>query len=349
MKTFFGLFLISLIVGIFVLFQEKSDNLQIEEEVTKKAVQVEKLKNKKFSRKLKLRGFTKASRVVILKSQVEGKISSKNFTKGIDYKAGTQLILIDPEDKVAKLKEMEALLNQRKKEYQVAENLFEKGFRSEVKLTESRTKFENALALFEKSQVELNNTKIIMPFDSSIEESYVELGDYVKKGDSIAKIVDLNPIYINLSASEKEINQLKLNQKTSVLIGKKMFDGRINYISKTSDPQTRNFTIQVEVDNTNNSILSGLSTEIEINLDAENAFFVSSSLITLNDLGEIGLKIISSGIVQFIPIKIISDTGKGYWIKTINKDLSDEIIVITQGHEYTIEGEIVDFTFKKND
>ena len=205
MKTFFGLFLISLIVGIFVLFQEKSDNFQIEEEVTKKAVQVEKLKNKKFSRKLKLRGFTKASRVVILKSQVEGKISSKNFTKGIDYKAGTQLILIDPEDKVAKLKEMEALLNQRKKEYQVAENLFEKGFRSEVKLTESRTKFENALALFEKSQVELNNTKIIMPFDSSIEESYVELGDYVKKGDSIAKIVDLNPIYINLSASEKEI------------------------------------------------------------------------------------------------------------------------------------------------
>ena len=123
----------------------------------------------------------------------------------------------------------------------------------------------------------------------------------------------------------------------------------LNYISKTSDPQTRNFTIQVEVDNTNNSILSGLSTEIEINLDAENAFFVSSSLITLNDLGEIGLKIISSGIVQFIPIKIISDTGKGYWIKTINKDLSDEIIVITQGHEYTIEGEIVDFSFKKND
>ena len=55
MKTFFGLFLISLIVGIFVLFQEKSDNFQIEEEVTKKAVQVEKLKNKKFSRKLKLR------------------------------------------------------------------------------------------------------------------------------------------------------------------------------------------------------------------------------------------------------------------------------------------------------
>ena len=32
-----------------------------------------------------------------------------------------------------------------------------------------------------------------------------------------------------------------------------------------------------------------------------------------------------------------------------DKDVSNESIVITQGHEYTIEGEIVDFSFKKND
>tara|TARA_Y100000589_G_scaffold310742_1_gene329411 strand:+ start:388 stop:1440 length:1053 start_codon:yes stop_codon:yes gene_type:complete len=349
MKTFISLFIISIITGFFIFFQDDKSNEEIKEEVVKKIVEVEIIKNKKFSKKLKLRGFTQASRVVTLKSQVEGKISSKSFTKGMFYKAGTQLILIDPEDKVAKLKEMEALLNQRKKEYQVAENLFEKGFRSEVKLTESRTNFENALALFEKSQVELNNTKIIMPFDSSIEESYVELGDYVKKGDSIAKIVDLDPIYINLSASEKEINELKLNQKGKVFIGKKIFEGRINYISKTSDPETRNFTIQVEVRNKNSIILSGLSTEIEIILDAENAFFVPSSLITLNDIGELGLKIILDEIVKFVPVSIISDTGRGYWIKINNENLKNEIIVITQGHEYTVEGEIVDFSFKNND
>ena len=76
---------------------------------------------------------------------------------------------------------MEALLNQRKKEYEVAESLFKKGFRSEVKLSQSLTNFENALALYEKSQVALNNTKVSMPFDSTIEDSYVELGDYLKK------------------------------------------------------------------------------------------------------------------------------------------------------------------------
>ena len=93
-------------------------------------------------------------------------------------------------------------------------NYLKKDFRSEVKLSESRTNFENALALYEKSQVELNNTKILIPFDSTIEDSFIELGDYVKKGDNIAKIVDLDPIFIKVNVTENVINNLKLNQKT---------------------------------------------------------------------------------------------------------------------------------------
>ena len=58
------------------------------------------------------------------------------------------MVLVDPEDKIAKLKEMEALLNQ-EKEYAVAEQLFKKGFRSEVKLSESRTTLKS-LAKYEK-------------------------------------------------------------------------------------------------------------------------------------------------------------------------------------------------------
>ena len=91
-----------------------------------KKVVVKKLKKESFTKTLKFSGFSEASRIVIIKSQVEGKVSSKSFEKGKFYKAGSQLVLIDPEDKIAKFKEMEALLNQRKKEYEVAEKLFKK-------------------------------------------------------------------------------------------------------------------------------------------------------------------------------------------------------------------------------
>ena len=332
-------------VFLFLKEEEKVDS--IEKIEIKKQVEVKMLKKSKFSKKMKLRGFSEASRTVILKAQVDGRISTKQFDKGNFYKAGTQLLLIDPEDKVAKVKEMEALLNQRKKEYEVAESLFKKGFRSEVKLSQSLTNFENALALYEKSQVALNNTKVSMPFDSSIEDSYVELGDYLKKGDSIAKVVDLDPIFVSSTANEREISNIRIKQNAQVKIGDVLYDGMVNYISKTSDPNTRSFKIQVEVQNNNYSILSGLTSEIQILGPSTEAYFIPSSLVTLNNAGKIGVKIILDDKVKFIPIQIVSDTGDGYWISSKELNSKESVDIIIQGQDFTVDGEQVEII--KND
>ncbi len=330
-----------LIISIFFFYKEEPEvSDEIEIKLDKKVV-VKKLQKESFTKTLKFSGFSEASRIVIIKSQVEGKVSSKSFEKGKFYKAGSQLVLIDPEDKIARLKEMEALLNQRKKEYEVAEKLFKKGFRSEVKLSESRTNFENALALYEKSQVELNNTKILIPFDSTIEDSFIELGDYVKKGDKIAKIVDLDPIFVKVNVTENVINNLKLNQATSIIIADKSYEGLISYISKTSDPLTRNFRVEIKINNKKKQIISGLSSEVRINLSKEDAYFIPSSLISLDDQGKIGIKVVQEKKVLFLTIDIISDTGNGYWVNSNSKNNLEDYMLITQGHEYVIEGEKV--------
>ena len=330
-----------LIISIFFFYKEEAEvSDEIEIKLDKKVV-VKKLQKESFTKTLKFSGFSEASRIVIIKSQVEGKVSSKSFEKGKFYKAGSQLVLIDPEDKIARLKEMEALLNQRKKEYEVAEKLFKKGFRSEVKLSESRTNFENALALYEKSQVELNNTKILIPFDSTIEDSFIELGDYVKKGDKIAKIVDLDPIFVKVNVTENVINNLKLNQTTSIIIADKSYEGLISYISKTSDPLTRNFRVEIKINNKQKQIISGLSSEVRINLSKEDAYFIPSSLISLDDQGKIGIKVVQEKKVLFLTIDIISDTGNGYWVNSNSKKNLEDYMLITQGHEYVITGENV--------
>ena len=330
-----------LIISIFFFYKEEPEvSDEIEIKLDKKVV-VKKLQKESFTKTLKFSGFSEASRIVIIKSQVEGKVSSKSFEKGKFYKAGSQLVLIDPEDKIARLKEMEALLNQRKKEYEVAEKLFKKGFRSEVKLSESRTNFENALALYEKSQVELNNTKILIPFDSTIEDSFIELGDYVKKGDKIAKIVDLDPIFVKVNVTENVINNLKLNQTTSIIIADKSYEGLISYISKTSDPLTRNFRVEIKINNKKKQIISGLSSEVRINLSKEDAYFIPSSLISLDDQGKIGIKVVQEKKVLFLTIDIISDTGNGYWVNSNSKNNLEDYMLITQGHEYVIKGENV--------
>ena len=120
------LLIFGLVLFIFSFFRE-NDSIEKEQIKDKKPlfkVEARVFKTSLFSESLVLRGFTEASRMVTIKSQVEGKISSLNFVKGMHVKAGKQILLIDPEDKVAKVKQMEALLDQRKKEYEVAEKLF---------------------------------------------------------------------------------------------------------------------------------------------------------------------------------------------------------------------------------
>ncbi len=324
-----------------------NENSVVESLTKINSVLVEKIEVSKFKKKIILRGHTEHSRQVIIKSQVEGKISAINFSKGSEVSAGDIIVLIDPEDKIAKQKEMEALLEQRKKEYEVAEKLFKDGFRSEVKLSESRTNFEKALASFERSQVALNNTKVMIPFDSFLEESFVELGDYLKKGDKIVKIVDLDPIFLSASANENEVMSLEINQEGfAILNNGEKFKGHINYISSSADTNTRNFKIQLEVKNSKKKILSGLSGEIQVSLPPTNAFFIPASVVTLNPNGDLGIKIIEDNKVKFFKIDIISDTGKGFWIKNNN---FDELILISRGQEFVIEGELVDYEFLVKD
>ena len=89
--TSFLLLLTSLL--LFLKDDDVNDELIVKE--TKKEVVVTKLIKKNFEKKLKFSGFTEASRTVILKSQVEGKISSKFFEKGRAYKDTGGLLIID--------------------------------------------------------------------------------------------------------------------------------------------------------------------------------------------------------------------------------------------------------------
>ena len=342
-KNIFFIFSIG-IIFIFFFSGSKNDlNQNVEEKNKIQKVLVKFLEPQLFSKKLILRGFTESSRSIILKSQVEGKVNSISFNKGLNVKKGDEILTIDPEDKVAIFKEMEALLDQREKEYEIAEKLFSKGFRSEVNLSKAKVKYETALAKFEKSKVELDNTKILIPFDSFIEESFVELGDYVKKGDKIVKIVDLDPILLISTISEQNINFLKIGQSGKIKLanGFETF-GNLNYISSTSDLKTRKFKVQIEIDNKNKKILSGQTGEVEIKLNPEDSYFIPSSVITLDDDGNLGVKIVKGKKVEFVKINIISDTGNGYWVEKFG---DENVILITRGQEYVLTGETVETKF----
>ena len=97
----------------------------------------------------------------------------------------------------------------------------------------------------------------------------------------------------------------------------------------------------------NNNIISGLSSEIQIGTKNDSAFFISSSLISLDNQGILGIKVILNNKVSFLPIEVLSDVGNGYWIK-LKKLITEDILIITQGSEYVIDGDLISFKFEEN-
>ena len=64
-----------------------------------------------------------------------------------------------------------------------------------------------------------------------------------------------------------------------------------------------------------------MSSEVKIKLSKKNAYFIPSSLISLDNEGKIGIKVVKETKVKFLIIEIISDTGNGYWVNSSENEI----------------------------
>ena len=107
---------------------------------------------------------------------------------------------------------------------------------------------------------------------------------------------------------------LKIGQKVSInLIDATSLTGSISYVSKSANPSTRTYKIEATVNNKDGRIREGLSADMLVPLREVLAHLIPSYLISLNDEGELGVKILIDKEVKFSKIQIVEDTMEGLW------------------------------------
>ena len=249
-------------------------------------------------------------------------------------------------------------------EYQSAQQLIDKGLSSKSKLSLASFNLANArsnlmdIELNYQSQVanleaqlanikskiknikiDIDNTKIGSPFSGIINDSYIEIGDYVRPGNVLFSVVDLNPIKIQGYLSESDINDVSIGTKAVVINSNSITKtGEITFISPTAETATRTFEITIEANNDDLLFKSGITASISIKGSTIKAHKISPSILTLQDDGSVGVKAIDEkNIVVFYPIKKEIDTIDGMWVS----GLPNETKIITTGQEYVTVGQII--------
>jgi len=289
-------------------------------------------------------GQTQASRIVDLRARTDGKIAKLYFDRGSRVKEGDIIAEMDVEDRAALLERARALLQQRKREHEVAAGLKKQGLGSQVTLETARANLEVAKADLKRAELELAYIKIKAPFDGVLETRMIEQGAYVRKGDSVANFVDLDPVDITTYVPEGHISRIALGGKADVdLPSGKRVVGDIFFISSTANTETRTFRVDVRIANPEHEIAGGMTAKVSFVLPEEDAFELPLSALALDDGGIVGVKTVhgedetSHVVAAFVPVRILEEGVQTIWVN----GLKDGDRVITLGHEFVTDGQEV--------
>ena len=293
-----------------------------------------------FIEQLVFTGVTTADRKVDLRAETAGRVNKIFAKEGQTIPAGFLVLSLDKGDLDSQKKMSESRVNQRQIEFDAAQQLAAKGFQARTRQAKAEADLRQAEANLAAINERIADTRMIAPFDGIISDRPAEVGAYVKAGDVTATLLDLNPIVITASVTERDYLKLNINQAARAkLIDGRELEGKIRFIAATSNPNTRTFRIEIVGDNPEGTWVEGVTTKVTTSLPAQSAHRISPSILVLDREGRVGLRIVTTaGRADFAPIEIIG--AKNGWIYVAGLNDTQQIIVV--GQDFVENGQEVD-------
>ena len=291
------------------------------------------------TREISLYGRTEPNRIATLRAEVKGLVEEVYVQEGDRVTKGQKIISLENSDVVSRLRSANATLKQREVELKGAQSLKRQGFQSQTALAQANANVEMAKADRVSFELAVFKSQIIAPFDGIINQRFVEVGDYLKIGDNVAVLVDLDPLVITANVTEINVHGLKTQQQaTGRMASGDMLQGKIRYISSVSEPGTNTFRIEVEVPNPDFTKMAGMSTELALPLETTWAMRISPAVMALDEQGNLGVKTVVDEHVKFVPIDIVKSDSQGVWLTGMGQQAD----IITLGHGFVRDGDKVE-------
>ena len=302
-------------------------------------VTVEHVNADEVTREINLYGRTEPDRIATLRSEVKGLVKDVHVQEGERVSKGQKIISLEKSDIVSRLQSAKATLRQREVELKGAQSLKAQGYQSQTALAQATANLEMAKADMVSYQLAVFKSQIIAPFDGIINQRFVEVGDFLKEGDNIAILVDLDPLVITANVTEINVQGLKTQQlATGRMVSGDRLQGKIRYISSISEPGTNTFKIEVEVPNPDFTQMAGMSTELALPLETTWAMRISPAVMALDEQGNLGVKTVIDEHVKFVPIDIVKSDSQGVWLSGMGQQAD----IITLGHGFVRDGDKVE-------
>ncbi len=120
---------------------------------------------------------------------------------------------------------------------------------------------ENQINQIEETQKVKENFPVYATVSGTVTEKLVEQGDYIKQGQPLLKIANLNTVWANFDVYENQIDLFKKGQEVLVTTNanaNKEFRGKVDFIEPILNTKTRTVTLRVVLNNKNDVFKPGM-------------------------------------------------------------------------------------------
>ena len=208
----------------------------------------------------------------------------------------------------------------------------------------ARSGIQSAEAAVAAARKEIERLHVTAPFSGILESDTAELGALLQPGALCATIIQLDTIKLVGFVPETEVDRVVVGAQAGARLATgREVAGTVSFLSRSADPLTRTFRVEIAVANPDLSIRDGQTVEIIVSAAGTTAHLLPSSSLTLNDEGTLGVRHVIDGRARFAPVEILRDTVQGVWVSGLPE--AAEIIVV--GQEFVIDGVKVDATIRE--
>ncbi len=219
---------------------------------------------------------------VIIKPQVSGVIVNKLFKAGDKVKKGQTLFIIEQDKFKASVDSAygqalmaRATFENASKDFNRSKALFSKNAISQKEYDSSLATFNNskaslasARAQLANARIDLDHTEIKAPFDGTVGDALVNIGDYVSASTTeLVRVTNLNPIYADFFISDTDKLNLVRNTQSgkwdldsihaNLNLNGETIQGKLYFIDSVIDANSGTVKAKAIFDNNNSTLLPG--------------------------------------------------------------------------------------------
>jgi len=251
-----------------------------------RAVQTQRVRAAPVRSRAAVAAVLEARRSVQLFAETHGAVTRVGAEALDHVEAGQLLLAVDPlqaelavERAVATVARSESELALARSNLERRRSLAKRSVASEADLEDAVNAEKVAAAALRQGRAELERARddlakktIVAPFGGVLRSFRVELGEYVREGQQLGELLDLETARAVIGLSDRQIVMLRAGQPVDVAVEAypgERFAGSILRVGAASDASSRKFPVEVELPNPAGRLLPGMVASVAFDLGSE--------------------------------------------------------------------------------